>query len=131
MDRDFPIDRINLLEKNNRIIVNKFLPFNELIFTEHFPETQVYPGSMILNTVLAACHLLLQASIPDIEVRLHVIGKLTLKKPLKPGKIIEVVIDWERQTQGLIMFKFTVNGHFCRTLYSAGKVTYIMDRKVE
>lgn len=81
--RDYPMDRI--VQKNaDRICVERFVAFGDPIFSEHFPERAVLPGSFLLGTAIAAAQQLVDSqSAYRVEIE-----RVVYLRPVEPGDIL-------------------------------------------
>lgn len=95
MIRDYPIDRELSYEAGHGCTALKFLPYNEPIFEEHFPERSVYPGSMIMNSVLAAADAYLsraKTGVLEAESCCAVPAWVKYRKAAEPGELLRIEV---------------------------------------
>jgi 3-hydroxymyristoyl/3-hydroxydecanoyl-(acyl carrier protein) dehydratase len=92
--RDYPIDRELMFEAGQSFVTLKFLPFNEPIFQEHFAERSVYPGSMIMNSVLATADLYLMRTRSSVSSEFAAVPlQVKYRKAAEPGELLRIELD--------------------------------------
>ncbi len=121
--RDYPIDKIVDMEKNKSINVLKFISYNEEIFKEHFINNPIYPGSLILNSILSAIELLVKNSEDFEGFSLMCINKTNFRKPCKPGDLLEICIS-AVALNNVMEANFVTKSYFSKEVIANGLVSY-------
>lgn len=122
--RNFPIDRELEYVDNTKLVTLKFIPFNDLIFDEHFPDMSIYPGSMILNVVFSTLYLFIEKldnqSLDSKNLNLKTVK---FRRPCKPGDLMKVEIKLKNKEGDIYDFFFRVDNYFQENLICNGKFT--------
>jgi 3-hydroxymyristoyl/3-hydroxydecanoyl-(acyl carrier protein) dehydratase len=123
--RDFPIDQIVSIETDS-IIVHKFIPFNESIFDSHFVDMPIYPGSLILNSVIAGCQHFCKYYMPTKNIELDKVKKCFFKYPCFPGDVLEIENKIIESQPGQISFLYRVTGLYSKKIISNGRLFFLI-----
>mgnify|MGYP001390799945 CR=1 FL=1 len=122
--RDYPIDRELSFEEGHSLVTLKFLPFNEAIFQEHFPERSVYPGSMIMNSVLATAELYLSRTTTAESAELTAVPlQVKYRKAAEPGDLLRIELDAAGAKDAGDGMSFKVTEYFGSGLLCHGSLT--------
>jgi 3-hydroxyacyl-[acyl-carrier-protein] dehydratase len=118
-----PIDRELDLTKNIRLSTLKFLPKTEPIFIEHFPDFSIYPGSMIINSVLATLKALIKYSgYEEPETEDISLNNIKFKNMCLPGDAMKTEVTFSENKGNCQEFKFIVSGYFSNKVLCIGKI---------
>lgn len=120
--RNYPIDRVLEYVENISITALKFVPKNEEIFNEHFPEESIYPGSMILNSVISALELFLNMQGHRLELSRFKLKSAKFKKKCGSGDAIKIAINSTSGRFDYDEFKFEVSEFFNEDILCIGKI---------
>ena len=86
------IDKVIDIKKNESIIAQKNVSYNEPFFQGHFPDYPVFPGVLLLEAMAQATALLaIESNDRDMSKQLYYfvgIDKARFKKQVVPGDII-------------------------------------------
>lgn len=120
-----PIDKEMEYVPGERLVVLKYLSHQEPIFTEHFPEFSIYPGSMVMSTVIEALKRFLFHDERDIKKNNDLIFKnIKFKKMSLPGDILKVTVEKEGLEENSKYYRFHVRSYFSNQALCLGKVIY-------
>lgn len=113
---DNPIDREYDYKENDYITCLKFLPKNEFIFREHFPEQSIYPASMIINSVMATLERFFEKNNEIINTENIILKKCIFKRKCSDGEILKIMINKIDSE-----YKFNVIGFFSEQTLCNGR----------
>ena len=86
------IDKVINIKKNESIIAQKNVSYNEPFFQGHFPDYPVFPGVLLLEAMAQATAILdIESNDRDMSKQLYYfvgIDKARFKKQVVPGEII-------------------------------------------
>ncbi|WP_338553879.1 hypothetical protein [Paenibacillus sp. KS-LC4] len=116
--RSHSLDRVIELEPGRFITALKFLSYNEPIFNEHFPEREVYPGSMVLQSIFSALKVAFQYEeamdvLMEWELKL-----INFKKMCEPGDLLKIEL---KRIEDADKISFIVSEYFGRNLLCNGQ----------
>ena len=121
--RDYPIDKVIEKRSNHSIHVLKFIAFNEEIFKEHFINNPVYPGSLIMNSVLAAGKQLIQDSGALDGFEVQAIKKASFRKKCTPGDLLDITLTVQ-SIEEQMKINFLVKSYFEQEVIANGTCFY-------
>lgn len=104
------VDRIIAFKKFTFLNAIKNISINEPVFQGHFPKNPIYPGVLLLESMIQTTGLLLFKSINNKKLKkklfyyLTGIDKLRFKKPAFPGDQIIIESNLEKQKNSLVYF---------------------------
>ena len=103
------IDRVDSLEVDNSLSAIKNVTVNEPIFTGHFPQSPVFPGVLILESMAQASAMLAFTSLggyppPETLYLLAGIDKARFKKQVIPGDTMLITVNVLRVKRGIWKF---------------------------
>jgi 3-hydroxyacyl-[acyl-carrier-protein] dehydratase len=88
------IDNVISYEKENKIICQKNVSFNEPYFQGHFPEDPVMPGVMQVEAMAQAGCILMYLSYEDIvkgkRPAFMGVKECRFRKPVRPGDVLRI-----------------------------------------
>ena len=120
--RNYPIDRELDYIDNTSITTLKFIPKNEEIFNEHFPDEDIYPGSMILNSVISTLELFLKKQGSKLDFSRFNLKSVKFRKKCGSGDALKIDISSEHKEYSDNEFKFKVSEFFNREVLCIGKI---------
>lgn len=104
------IDRVLELDPGRRIVAIKNITGNEIVFLGHFPNTAVFPGALVLESMAQAAVLLFRkdasAGFDGHEEKLFLFGgvKGRFMRPVVPGDQLRIELSMIRNiTTGAIV----------------------------
>jgi len=103
------IDKVKECEPGKRIVAIKNVSANEPQFLGHFPGRPIMPGVMILEAMAQAAGVMVFSAMdrPQMEHSLYYyvgIDKARFKKPVVPGDVLELEVNFERSLRGIGKF---------------------------
>ena len=103
------IDRVLECEPGKRIVALKNVSINEPFFPGHFPGMPILPGVLILEAMAQAAGVMVFAAMdrPQMEHSLYYyvgIDNARFKKPVVPGDVLELEVNFERSLRGIGKF---------------------------
>ena len=103
------IDKVNEGEPGKRIVAIKNVSANEPQFLGHFPGRPIMPGVLILEAMAQAAGVMVFSAMdrPQMEHSLYYyvgIDKARFKKPVVPGDVLELEVNFERSLRGIGKF---------------------------
>jgi len=103
------IDRVKEFESGKRIVALKNVSVNEPYFPGHFPHRPIMPGVLILEAMAQAAGVMVFSAMdrPQMEHSLYYyvgIDKARFKKPVVPGDVLELEVNFERSLRGIGKF---------------------------
>jgi len=105
------VDRVNTLDKGEKIIAFKNVSISEPVFQGHFPGHPIYPGVMILEGLAQAGGLLAFQSMDltkeeaaEKVVYFMSIDKAKFRKPVRPGDRLEYRVSVIKRKGAIWMF---------------------------
>ena len=105
------IDKVIDIKKNESIIAQKNVSYNEPFFQGHFPDYPVFPGVLLLEAMAQATAILdIESNDRDMSKQLYYfvgIDKARFKKPVIPGDIL--IIDVKLNQSKRDVHKFTAS----------------------
>ncbi|QJC38146.1 3-hydroxyacyl-ACP dehydratase FabZ [Enterobacteriaceae endosymbiont of Donacia marginata] len=107
------VDRIIAFKKFTFLNAIKNISINEPYFQGHFPQNPIYPGVLLLESMIQTSVLLLYKSINNKKLKKNIfyyltgIDKVRFKKPAFPGDQIMIESNLEKQKNSLIFFNNT------------------------
>ncbi|CAL4042818.1 3-hydroxyacyl-ACP dehydratase FabZ [Buchnera aphidicola] len=105
----FLIDRVLKIKKSEFIYVVKNVSFNEPFFQGHFPGKPIFPGVLILESMIQASGLLGLKSFSNLPLNsiyyLVAIDRVRFKKIVIPGDQIFIEVFIEKSKSVLTRFK--------------------------
>ena len=116
---NYPVDREMELVESEKLVTLKFISQQDPIFIEHFPGFSIYPGSMIMNSVIVTLELLLSYSGLAHLTRDKIIFKnVKFKNMCLPGDAIKTEVAFLDGDQ----LKFQVKGYFANSVLCTGRI---------
>jgi 3-hydroxyacyl-[acyl-carrier-protein] dehydratase len=103
------IDKVKECEPGKRIVAIKNVSANEPQFLGHFPGRPIMPGVLILEAMAQAAGVMVFSAMdrPQMEHSLYYyvgIDKARFKKPVVPGDVLELEVNFERSLRGIGKF---------------------------
>ena len=103
------IDKVKECEPDKRIVAIKNVSANEPQFLGHFPGRPIMPGVLILEAMAQAAGVMVFSAMdrPQMEHSLYYyvgIDKARFKKPVVPGDVLELEVNFERSLRGIGKF---------------------------
>jgi len=103
------IDKVKECEPGKRIVAIKNVSANEPQFLGHFPGRPIMPGVMILEAMAQAAGVMVFSAMdrPQMEHSLYYyvgIDNARFKKPVVPGDVLELEVNFERSLRGIGKF---------------------------
>ena len=103
------IDKVKECEPGKRIVAIKNVSANEPQFLGHFPGRPIMPGVLILEAMAQAAGVMVFSAMdrPQMEHSLYYyvgIDKARFKKPVLPGDVLELEVNFERSLRGIGKF---------------------------
>ncbi|QJC37747.1 3-hydroxyacyl-ACP dehydratase FabZ [Enterobacteriaceae endosymbiont of Donacia bicoloricornis] len=100
------VDRIIAFKKFTFLNAIKNISINEPYFQGHFPQKPIYPGVLLLESMIQTTGLLLFKSINNKNFFYYLTGidKVRFKSPAFPGDQIILESNLEKQKNSLIYF---------------------------
>ena len=103
------IDRVKELDPGKRVVALKNVSANEPYFQGHFPHRPIMPGVLILEAMAQAAGVMVFSAMdrPQMEHSLYYyvgIDKARFKKPVVPGDVLELEVNFERSLRGIGKF---------------------------
>ena len=103
------IDNVKECEPGKRIVAIKNVSANEPQFLGHFPGRPIMPGVLILEAMAQAAGVMVFSAMdrPQMEHSLYYyvgIDKARFKKPVVPGDVLELEVNFERSLRGIGKF---------------------------
>lgn len=120
--RNYPVDRELEYIDNTKLTTLKFVPKNEEIFNEHFPEESIYPGSMILNSVISTLELFLSKQKIKLDLSKFNLKSAKFKKKCGSGDALKITITFQGKKDDNNEFKFEVSEYFNEGILCIGKI---------
>ena len=103
------IDKVKECDPGKRIVAIKNVSANEPQFLGHFPGRPIMPGVLILEAMAQAAGVMVFSAMdrPQMEHSLYYyvgIDKARFKKPVVPGDVLELEVNFERSLRGIGKF---------------------------
>ena len=103
------VDRVLSREPGKRLVALKNVSANEPYFQGHFPGRPIMPGVLILEAMAQAAGVMVFSAMdrPQMEHSLYYyvgIDKARFKKPVVPGDVLELEVNFERSLRGIGKF---------------------------
>ena len=103
------IDKVKECEPGKRIVAIKNVSANEPQFLGHFPGRPIMPGVLILEAMAQAAGVMVFSAMdrPQMEHSLYYyvgIDNARFKKPVVPGDVLELEVNFERSLRGIGKF---------------------------
>jgi 3-hydroxyacyl-[acyl-carrier-protein] dehydratase len=103
------IDKVKECEPGKRIVAIKNVSANEPHFQGHFPGRPIMPGVLILEAMAQAAGVMVFSAMdkPQMEHSLYYyvgIDNARFKKPVVPGDVLELEVNFERSLRGIGKF---------------------------
>jgi 3-hydroxyacyl-[acyl-carrier-protein] dehydratase len=103
------IDKVKECDPGKRIVAIKNVSANEPQFLGHFPGRPIMPGVLILEAMAQAAGVMVFSAMdrPQMEHSLYYyvgIDNARFKKPVVPGDVLELEVNFERSLRGIGKF---------------------------
>jgi 3-hydroxyacyl-[acyl-carrier-protein] dehydratase len=103
------VDRVESLQKGERIVALKNVTMNEPFFGGHFPHRPVMPGVLMLEALAQAAALLAFETldvVPDDQTVYYFAGidGARFKRPVEPGDQLRLEVTLVRMKAGIFKF---------------------------
>lgn len=103
------VDRVESLQKGERIVALKNVTMNEPFFGGHFPHRPVMPGVLMLEALAQAAALLAFETldvVPDDQTVYYFAGidGARFKRPVEPGDQLRLEVTLARMKAGIFKF---------------------------
>ena len=103
------IDKVKECAPGKHIVAIKNVSANEPQFLGHFPGRPIMPGVLILEAMAQAAGVMVFSAMdrPQMEHSLYYyvgIDKARFKKPVVPGDVLELEVNFERSLRGIGKF---------------------------
>ncbi|MEK9896031.1 MAG: 3-hydroxyacyl-ACP dehydratase FabZ [Burkholderiaceae bacterium] len=103
------VDRVESLQKGERIVALKNVTMNEPFFGGHFPHRPVMPGVLMLEALAQAAALLAFETldvVPDDQTVYYFAGidGARCKRPVEPGAQLRLEVTLARMKAGIFKF---------------------------
>ncbi|ABM04667.1 3-hydroxyacyl-[acyl-carrier-protein] dehydratase [Psychromonas ingrahamii 37] len=103
------VDRVLDYVPGKRLHGIKNISFNEPQFTGHFPDTPIYPGVMILESLAQATGVLAFATYGKPAVNelyfLASMDKVRFRRPVIPGDVLDLEVIYLKDRRGMGKFE--------------------------
>ncbi|SFR57294.1 hotdog family protein [Anaeromicropila populeti] len=121
--RNYPIDKELEYIPNDKLVALKYISCQEPIFNEHFPDFNIYPGSMVIASVFETFRQFIKYSQEKVIQNNSIsLKNIRFKKMCLPGEILKITVEAKDISKWV--YSFTAHGYFDDEILCTGGIQY-------